>query len=454
MLLNSECQPLPVRSFLLLPLSKHTNMHSFSQILTFIKAYFGAFLSRLLVLWYGENKTDVGDLPSLASQGPDKDFTDSTAEPEPKPEDNMDSGEDLLRAAVDLDLDALPSLPSLFKFPEPRPPVDMPASAPCKQDFGAPSNLYYDRRPFGDMTNFKQFEQAKGMKLNTEVRPLKSAARGRRKTTRLAPVTQRPLVQDPAPPVVKFSGSTQPAFVKVAVSTESTIQPSTTTRPSLPATPSIPIVKLAPSAQPATAAPCINSPGSAASIPVIKLAPSTQPATVVSSPGSAEWNASKAAALTEARNWNAQVRRHSLPIPVPAPAWRRHSAPPALARPPRSNLADRLSALFKEAKDTIDALNAEKGAEDAPTFSAVALEEGRGQEFFIIGEDDDDESATANPGLVSSISASQSMAALASASTRSLTDLLESYDAVMTGPTWRRILARSDNISRRNDSIV
>ncbi|KAJ6518639.1 hypothetical protein C8R45DRAFT_1065592 [Mycena sanguinolenta] len=382
----SECQPLAVYS--LLPPSKHT-MHTFSQIITFLKAYLGDSLSRLVALLYGGNKTvTAGELPSHAvPAAPDQDLTVS-AKPEPEPEDPKITGDDLIRAAVDLDLDALPSLPSLFKFPEARAPVDIPASTLCKQDFGAPSNLYYDRRPFGDVTNFKQFEQAKGMKINTQVKPLKSkpAARGRRKVTRLAPVTARPLVEDPAPPVVKFSASAEPACVKHSVSAESATQPCTTTRPSLPTARSVPIVKLAPVARVAT-----------------------------------------------------QAAAHSLPaprpIPVPAPVdepWRRYSVP-ILVQPPRLNLADRLSALFKEAKDTIDALN------------DVALEEGR---VFVIGEDDDDE------GPVSSISASRSMAALASTSTRSLNDLLESYNAVMTGPTWRRLLARSDDISRRNDSIV
>jgi hypothetical protein len=159
------------------------------------------------------------------------------------------------------------------------------------------------------------------------------------------------------------------------------------------------------------------------------------------------------------------------------------------------NLQDRLSALFKEAKDTIAALDEETNAKEieeegrkrseysgrickqnARKFSAIALEEGRG-EIFVIGEDSggEEEAITTAPrllrqehttdilptvnsessSLVSSISASASMEALASISTRSITDLLNTLDAVMTGPTWLRVLSRSDDITRRtNDSMV
>ncbi|KAJ7237450.1 hypothetical protein B0H12DRAFT_1138830, partial [Mycena haematopus] len=146
-------------------------MHTLAQIVTFLKVYFGDSLSHLLALFYGDKvkttgSSNVGDLASSrestasndSDKGSDTDMTvpDSlTALPEPDsaPDDNKFTGEDLLRAAVDFDLDGLPSLPSLFKLPEPRSSVETPASAPCKQDFGPPSNLYYDRRlPFGDAT--------------------------------------------------------------------------------------------------------------------------------------------------------------------------------------------------------------------------------------------------------------------------------------------------------------
>jgi hypothetical protein len=148
------------------------------------------------------------------------------------------------------------------------------------------------------------------------------------------------------------------------------------------------------------------------------------------------------------------------------------------------NLQDRLSALFKEAKDTIAALDEEtnpkgmKGEgskaefckQNAGKFNAIALEEMR-EEIFVIGEDSDQEEVvTTAPrtsrqehtsdtlptiNLVSSISASASMEALASISTRSITDLFNTLDAVMTGPTWLRVLSRSDDITRRTiDSIV
>jgi hypothetical protein len=112
---------------------------------------------------------------------------------------------------------------------------------------------------------------------------------------------------------------------------------------------------------------------------------------------------------------------------------------------------------------------------DVRKFGTIALKEER-EEIFVIGEDSEEEEVittaprtsrqerttdilpTVNPessNLVSSISASASMKALASISTRSISDLFNTLDAVMTGPTWLRVLSRSDDITRRtNDSIV
>jgi hypothetical protein len=229
----------------------------------------------------------------------------------------------------------------------------------------------------------------------------------------------------------------------------------------------------------------------------VDLAPAPAAAKYAPAPGSAEWNSNKAALLTHARNWNHQVKtsqRHSLPASVPCPVdapsskpSKRHSAPPVLvtsSKASRSNLQDRLSALLKETEDTIAAIDEEKVNvrrdgnveavnKDIRSFSAVALEDG--QAIFIIGDDEDEEEAvtttsrpspqdhyaevlpTVNPDssrMIASVSASRSMTALANASSRSISDLLNAFDDAMASPRWRRLLTRSDDIARRNDSIV
>ncbi|KAJ7363942.1 hypothetical protein DFH08DRAFT_949574 [Mycena albidolilacea] len=417
-------------------------MPSLSRFFTLLKVYFGDSLSRLLSLVYrgkmneSVDSSSAGDLTTdteCAAFKSDEGSSSGTISQlldalESSPDTNEFTGQDLLRAAVDYDLDALPSIPSIFSSPEPRPPLNMSPSSPCKQDFGAPSNLYYDRRTLGDVTNFRDFDQAKGTKLNTEVKPRKPLKAKQSKSR----------CQSPAMATVKVLP----------------IEDSSATV----------VVKLAPLTLPAPVA-------------VIDHAPA---------PGSEEWNTNKASVLAQARNWSNQVqasRRHSLPVPplpIDLPVLERshrHSAPPVL-----------------EAKDTIAALDEETNAkgikeegpkrseysgrickQNARKFSAIALEEGRG-EIFVIGKDSDEEEVittvsrpsrqehttdippTVNPessNLVSSISASASMEALASISTWSITDLFNTLDAVMTGPTWLRVLSRSDDIMRRtNDSIV
>ncbi|KAF8212509.1 hypothetical protein K438DRAFT_1751940 [Mycena galopus ATCC 62051] len=161
--------------FLLLPPSLH-NMHTLSQLLTFLKVYFRDSLSRLM------------DLPdhvefAASSISPDKvqrkvrfclcvaplfmllmdtqatEFLALTPEPKPEPEPEPEStsdnnklnGKDSLCTAVDKDLNAF--LPS-SNFP----PHDLRSTS--------------SPRVFGDVTNFREFEQAKGMKLNTELKLL------------------------------------------------------------------------------------------------------------------------------------------------------------------------------------------------------------------------------------------------------------------------------------------
>ncbi|KAJ7057147.1 hypothetical protein C8F01DRAFT_344584 [Mycena amicta] len=57
--------------------------------------------------------------------------------------------------------------------------------------------------------------------------------------------------------------------------------------------------------------------------------------------------------------------------------------------------------------------------------------------------------AMEDPGLLSSISTSCSMAALANASSRSISDLLNAFDKVMTSRSWYQLLERSEDISNR-----
>ncbi|KAF7330834.1 hypothetical protein MVEN_02422600 [Mycena venus] len=468
-------------------------MPSISQIITFLKLYFGGLLARLLAMLY-RSKTEVDGASSVGAIDTSTDNVSATSHgfhgaseplptPEPESTHNEVTGEDLLRAAVDFDLEELPSLPSIFKFPEAHPPLDVPVSAPCKQDFGSPSNLYYEKRlPFGNISNFPRFDpDAKGMKLDTEVKVRKpKSKRGRRLRSKNARLTEVPT--EPSP----VSIDKEPVSSLI-----STVVPVIVVNPP---TEHVTATEFATAADPSSVA-------TPAPIVTLELAPA---------PGSEEWNTTKTALLIQSRSWNDRVkasRPRSLPPPaavqVDVPASKiakRHSAPPVLvpAFRPRPNLEDRLSALFKDAKDTIAALEVEEkktssqwgsgvagtkhgkainsgafGGQEIRRFSAVALEEGR--DVFIIGADDEEEEVTTtaprssrqqqhaeilptvNPGsprLISSISASQSMVALASTSSRSLTDLLDSFDAVIASSTWRRILSRSDDISRRNDSIV
>ncbi|KAJ7352621.1 hypothetical protein DFH08DRAFT_934941 [Mycena albidolilacea] len=415
-------------------------MSSLSRFFTLLKFYFGDSLSRLLSLVYrgkmngsvdcsssiGDLTTDTDSAAFKPDEGSSSGATSQLLDAlESSPGTNEFTGRDLLRAAVDYDLDVLPSLPCIFSLPEPRLPLEIPPSPLCKQDFGAPSNLYYDR----------QTSTKPGAKLNTEVKPGKALKpkqpKSRRRRPAIATLKVLPVEDSSATVVVKLTSPT--VFTPVTVA-------------------------------------------------VIDSAPA---------PGSEEWNTNKASA-----SW-----RHSLPVPplpIDLPVLERshrHSAPPVLVTADKLNLPDRLSALFKEAKDTIAALDEETNAkgikeegrkrseysgrickQNAHKFSAIALEEGRG-EIFVIGEDSDGEEKvittvsrpshqehttdilpTVNPessNLVSSIWASASMEALASISTRSISDLFNTLDAVMTGPTWLRVLSRSDNITRRtNNSIV
>ncbi|KAF7292816.1 F-box domain-containing protein [Mycena indigotica] len=111
-----------------------------------------------------------------------------------------------------------------------------------------------------------------------------------------------------------------------------------------------------------------------------------------------------------------------------------HSSP-ALLRPCnvgsriRNDAEGLLTAVMQEAENTATAIDAEAAeAEDYPSSRLTIT-------------------------LVSSISASRSMAELSSASSRSISDLLNAFDQVMVSPSWCRIMVRSEDIKRRRMDV-
>ncbi|KAJ7030589.1 hypothetical protein C8F04DRAFT_1397726 [Mycena alexandri] len=429
-------------------------MSTLSQIHTFLTAYFRDALSRVLA-WFSRSSTVVkpnvearsnSGVLTTDSESKNEDFgldtdtvaSDGTASTSSEAESaaHNPDGPELLSEAVAVDLEVLPSLPSIFKFPAVRPPVDVPALAPHRQDFGPPSRLYYDRRfPLGNVTNvLRNSDNVTPMKLQTEVQS-QSLPRKPKPKSKHANRTRRE-VNWSLPTGVPNGRRSRSKHARPLYG---------------PEIPGDQIVDCAPSSIAQDIVPIDDDDATPA-------------------PGSVD----KAALLAQVRSWSDQAkasRRHSL-RPIPAPSLRvdsaptsrssrRHSAPAVLAastKAPRLDLQDLLSTLIQDATDTIAALDdtehvkvgtCSKGTQDGfhfsgedvkHAFSAVALEEGH-----------------AGPAhrLISSISASRSMAALAHASSRSLSDLLDTFDEAMASPRWRRLLSRSDDIAqRRNDSAV
>ncbi|KAJ7649160.1 hypothetical protein B0H17DRAFT_1102696, partial [Mycena rosella] len=153
-------------------------------------------------------------------------------------------------------------------------------------------------------------------------------------------------------------------------------------------------------------------------------------------PGSVEWNNNKTALLAQVRSWSNQVkasRRNSTHVPRPA-----------TVSSPRLDLEGLLSSLILEAQETIAGLDAKElthaADKDISTFSAVDVSNQRASQACAAITS----KSGIHTGLISSISASRSMAALSSASSRSLSDLLAAFDEVLAGPSWRRLLSRSD----------
>ncbi|KAJ6507168.1 hypothetical protein C8R47DRAFT_1066061 [Mycena vitilis] len=483
-------------------------MYTVFQAFTLLQAWLGEALACFLALFArpGVKVDDAESVSTVVGSDVDTDIksadshdtvTPAAADVDSptEPEKDGPTGPELISAAVAASLSALPSLPSILKTPEARPPPPTcPNAVSEKQDFGTPSNLFYEHRlPLGDATNRPRFEgQQKGMRIdNFEVKPLpprkiRVKSKSRAKKSR---AVETPLIVIVDTDVEQSSGNVAvlervPAPVSESVSAPVIVKSSVAAPESVPA-------------------------------PVLKYAASPIPAPVLvreannAAPGSVEWENRKAAILAQTRTWNDRVkasRRISLPgpapIPVPAPVDtlvpqrpKRHSAPPVLGAP-RKSLQDRLSALLSATTDTIAALETEKAdknsagrtkindvpeirdaIKEARRVSAAALEEGR--EVFTVASDSDDDDderdddddiplgqlftvcktrqdppatvlptvpPTSTPRVISSISASRSMADLANASSRSINELCDSYDQAMCSPIWRRLLARSDDI--------
>ncbi|KAJ7473751.1 hypothetical protein B0H11DRAFT_2035874 [Mycena galericulata] len=467
-------------------------MTTLSKIHTFLKHYFGDAISRVLAMIYSRgcaaesdaesgstandsNFTDIKSCDIVADNVSDDD-PDLSTEPELEPAPSIQPSPSEVIAAVVEAYMHLPSLPSILKSPEARPPLEV-GVLDARQDFGPPSNVFHDRRlPFGCVTNIpgERINAVKATKVPKKIKAKKTKSK------------------KPEPKAINFSLPTGLARGR---------------RSGPKRARSLSVSAPGPENSASNDSPAADDQESVAMNPA--------PA-----PASAEWNSTKATLLAQVRSWSDQVkasRRHSVPIKLPLAVTvpesvptktdrtiKRYSAPPVLvasSKAPRLDLEELLGALIQDAKATIAALDGESGPSnsqvglggkegepeelehksvgDVRAFSAVALESA--QDIFVIGGDSDDEDLddvvstgrrgsfrhdeqlpTANPscttsptpGLISSISASISMAALANASSRSISDLLNAFDEVIAGQRWRRLLSRSDGISRRNDSVV
>ncbi|KAJ7121741.1 hypothetical protein C8R43DRAFT_1136423 [Mycena crocata] len=484
-------------------------MTTFVWIHTYLKHYFGNALSRFLASFYGD--LDVGkkgeDAEYSVDDVPLPNKSKSSIEaPEPASntvsdnasgletttvEPDEPSAEELMSAAVAVNL-VLPSLPSILKKPAFRAPIDENNMILQRQDFGVPSNVFHDRRFLGNVTNvprvnevkpkaLKAAKAAKDINWSLPTGVAHSKKRPGFKRSRHAPARIEPAPEEVAP-VVSFP---------VSVVDESGPNPDSDS-----------LLEVAP------------APGSS-EWNATKTALLAQVRTW-SDQVKASRRHSLPVRLPVGLPASASV--DVLPAPAPVKkvrATKRHSAPPVLVastKAPRLDLQDLLSALILEAKDTIAAIEAEEatvskknpeaksaGVKDGSkhsragsiktsgsfadknmrTFSAVALE--NGEDVFVIVDDSDDEQdevvTTANreashhndadvlptavisslpsvSHLISSISASHSMATLASVSSQSISELFSAFDGLMAGASWRRLLSRSDGITRRNDSVV
>ncbi|KAJ7761191.1 hypothetical protein DFH07DRAFT_771522 [Mycena maculata] len=425
--------------FLLLPPPHQPKMSTLSQIHTFLQHYFGDALSRLFAMLYRDHatKSDVADDiigNDLVTDIQSREIT-HTESGVPVSTESEDvaialvepSASELLSAAVAANL-VLPSLPSILKNPERRAPIVVQDVAP--QNFGPPSTVYHDRRlPFGCITNIPG-EVVKASKAKKKVTKVinwslpTGASRGGRSRVKRSHLM--PALDDSPPPVTVLVSRAGPE-------TDS----------------------------------------------VVLVDPRQFPA-----PGSPQWNNTKTTLLAYVRNWTEQVkasRRHSAPLPLPVvppvpeaiskhPNAKRYSSPPVLvasSKAPRLGLEDVLCVLIQDAKDTIAALDVAETGEGTQIVAVGSLHEIIVEETISIGSRGTDQCfqndatlpthvvcSVPTPDLVASISASRSMAALSSASSRSISDLLDTFDVALASPRWRRLLSRAADITRRNDSIV
>ncbi|KAK7018610.1 hypothetical protein R3P38DRAFT_2983484 [Favolaschia claudopus] len=379
-------------------------MPTFVQFLTFIYAYACDVLSRLLAIFHGSlvntpTDTSVGeaDLTSV-DKTLEQEAVDPGSAPNPAVALQLSTGEitfdDLMRVAVAYANEDLPDLPAIFKHEEP-PALEFPPSYVCKQVFGPPSNMYYDRRPMDNVTNYREVEDAVGFKLDVNMKLEGKPSRRTRRAKRAKVNTK----------VKVGSGDKRVRFEDVPkVQVYGVDDP-----------PSLVIVQAAPTAvdlitsivsdtSSVLDSPTLAEPVSQAHAEQITLSTtltsSSPPLTNIASPADTkESTVSRSTRppcgqVRSSRRPASRLLPPPLPIPVPLPEPVAPCFVPAVldsARwSPRRKLQDRLSALLEDSKATIDALENINPKASTGTFSAVALEEGR-KEIFVIGDDDEED---------------------------------------------------------------
>ncbi|KAJ7617355.1 hypothetical protein FB45DRAFT_1007899 [Roridomyces roridus] len=438
-----------------------TKMTTLIQIHTFLQKYFGDALSRFFRLFVRKagseaaedvqtkgptNGTSPG--PNSAIVAPDGDDRDVVPHVESVAADTSaefikPSGSELLSAVV-IETIALPSLPSILTKPEARPPLPVENVFEV-QDFGRPSNVFHERRTaLGCITNI----------------PVENIKAGTTKAAKRKSKTK--VTKEAKPAVVNYSLPTR--FRKAKKRSRSRSRT------------------------------VLNPAAAAVSEVLVTPAPGVDTTTPTPAPCSPGWNKAKDDIIAEMRGFNKQVlasRRHSMPVlaatlspdVVAVKTTKRHSAPPVLVVSSEAP-KELLSGLMHEAAETLTVLD-EANTQVKPDtikarpFSAIAPEPE--EDIFVVGEDTDDEDeyyfgaglptvsaahdtptktktrsgfGKCNFKLVSSISASRSMAELANASSRSISELLNVWDGLMKSPKLARVLSRWDGVTRRNDSIV
>ncbi|KAJ7617313.1 hypothetical protein FB45DRAFT_1034603 [Roridomyces roridus] len=411
--------------------------------------YFGDALSRFFQLFVRKAGNEITEDTQTETTAPDDGDAPHVepVTPDTSAEAIKPSSSELLNAVV-ADTIALPSLPSILTKPEARPalPVENVFEV---QDFGRPSNVFHDRRTaLGCITNI----------------PGENIKAGTTKAAKKKSKTKSNSTKEAKPAVVNYSLPTRSRKSKKR----------SRSRP-----------HPGPEIEPVVA---------------VSVSVSSAPAPAPCSP---EWNKAKDDIIAEMQGFNKQVlasRRHSMPVLAAPPSSdlaavktsKRHSAPPVLvasSEAPKVDVEDLLSGLMRDAEATLVVLDEELGNTAVTPiktdidnikactrpFSAIAPE--APEDIFVIGEDTDDDeeyycdsglptlaydtptkskshSGFGNFKLVSSISASRSMAELANASSRSISDLLDVWDGMMRSPKLACFLSRWDGVTRRNDSVV